>query len=86
MAGAAAGEAWAAGPFSVQVVCTNANAVASTVYSKTIVLSRADTEYLVENLPTGSSCVTTEPERNGATSTTLPGTITIDRQWQRVVD
>lgn len=85
VAGAASAEAWAAGPFTVQVTCTNPNTVATTVYSKSIVLSRSDTVYLIDHLPTGSSCVTTEPERNGATSTTLPGTITVDRGEQAAV-
>jgi uncharacterized repeat protein (TIGR01451 family) len=82
VAGLASAEAWAAGPFTVQVTCTNSNATASTVYSKSFTLTRTDNERLIENLPTGSVCVITEPQTNGATSVTLPSNVTINRAEQ----
>lgn len=83
IAGPAKDEAWANGPFTVRVICTNPNAVVTEVLNQTVVLTRAAPERLFEHIPTGSSCVTTEPESNGATTTTLPGTIVIDRAEQR---
>lgn len=82
LAGLAKDEAWAAGPFTMTVVCTNSNATSSTVFSKTITLSRASTEYVIDNLATGSSCVTTETDRNGATSASGAQTVTINRAQQ----
>ncbi len=80
--GSARNASWATGPFTIQVVCTNPNTTVTEVFNRQIVLSSTTTTYLIEHLPTGSSCVTTEPEKNGATSTTLPGTIVINRAEQ----
>ena len=79
LAGLAKDEDWAQGPFTVRVVCTNANATSTTVFDDTYDLTPSSATWLIENLPTGSSCAITEPQANGATSTSLPSAVTITR-------
>jgi uncharacterized repeat protein (TIGR01451 family) len=79
LAGLAKDEDWAAGPFDIRVVCTNANANPTTVWAQTFELSRASTTRTIDHLPAGSSCTITEPESNGANSVALPSAVTITR-------
>ncbi|MGX5682112.1 DUF5979 domain-containing protein [Schumannella luteola] len=79
LAGLAKDSAWAAGPFDIRVVCTNANATSTTVFAKTFSVTRTSPSFTIENLATGSSCAITEPDKNGATSAALPSNVTITR-------
>lgn len=79
LAGLAKDEDWAQGPFTVRVVCTNANATSTTVFDDTYDLTPSSATWVIEHLPAGSSCTITEPQANGATSTSLPSAVTITR-------
>ncbi|MDO7882814.1 DUF5979 domain-containing protein [Salinibacterium soli] len=79
LAGLAKDSDWAAGPFDIRVVCTNSNATSTTVFAKTFSVTRTSPSFTIDNLATGSSCAITEPQKNGATSTTLPSNVTITR-------
>ncbi|WP_428538387.1 DUF5979 domain-containing protein [Propionicimonas sp.] len=76
------GSVWASAPFTVSVLCTVGYPAAGTsVYAKTYTFSTSSATYsiaLVDNLPRGASCTTTESKTGGANTTAYTNqTVTI---------
>lgn len=59
------------GIFDISVTCTRSSASPSTVWTGTFELSSSTLSHTIENLPAGSVCTVTEPDRAGATSTSF---------------